>query len=74
MQLQFFPSEEQEKLWNVVRDGTATGDTVFERAEIPGRYFLVLNTASLNVLGGQVSYASFDAITQQLKFYYSNCM
>ena len=74
MQLQFFPSEEQEKLWNVVRDGTPTGDIVYERDDIPGRYFLVLNSASLNVMGTQMAYRNFDEVMKQLKFYYGNCM
>ncbi len=74
MHLQFFPSEEQDKLWNVVLDGAPTGDVVFERDDAPGRYFISLRTASLNVMGAQMSYKNLEEVTKQLRFYYANCL
>jgi len=74
MQLQYFPSEEQDHVWNIVLDGEPTGDVVFERDDAPGRYFVVLHTASLNVMGARMSYKSFEEVTTQLRFYYAHCV
>jgi hypothetical protein len=74
MQLQYFPSEAQERVWNIVVDGEPTGDIVYAREDAPGRFFVSLQTAPLNVMGRCMSYRSFEEVTEQLRFYYVHCM
>jgi hypothetical protein len=74
MQIQYFPSEAQDQVWNIVLNGEATGDIVFAREDAPGRFFVSLHTAPLNVMGRCMSYRSFEEVTVQLRFYYGHCM
>ncbi len=74
MQIQLSPRDDDKQTWDILRDGALTGDFVYERDDAPGMYFLVLNTSTLNAMGGEMPYRSFDDIMSQLNFYYANCV